>query len=202
MIIYGVIEREDADLDGFLTSTKYNDERKYPDDKLPKLFSHFNSPRLRNWDLEKENIFDAYEYPLEEFAEQTKKRGDEFFTPREVVRLLVNLVGPKEGMSICHHTIGSGGMLIESREYVEHSGGNPRNLVLEGQEDNYRNFAMCRINMVLHGRVDFRIEYGDISSKPKLIGIGKLKTYDRVLANFPFSMDWDNKIAARSIQSI
>ncbi|MBD0360766.1 MAG: N-6 DNA methylase [Nitrososphaeraceae archaeon] len=54
------------------------------------MFSHFNSPRLRNWDLEKENIFDAYEYPSEEFAEQTKKRGDEFFTPREVVRLLVN----------------------------------------------------------------------------------------------------------------
>jgi type I restriction enzyme M protein len=110
---------------------------------------------------------------------------------------LVNLVEPKEGMSICDPTIGSGGMLIESRKYLEHSGGNPRNLVLEGQDDNYRNFAMCKMNMVLHGIVDFRIEYGDILSNPKLIEGGKLKTYDRVLANFPFSMDWDNKIAAR-----
>jgi type I restriction enzyme M protein len=56
---------------------------------------------------------------------------------------------------------------------------------------------MCKMNMVLHGLQDFRIEYGDILSNPNLVEGGKLKTYDRVLANFPFSMDWDNKIAAR-----
>ena len=182
-----VIERENPDLDGVLTNTKYNDKRKYPDDKLRKLISHFNSPRLRNSDLEKEDVFgDAYEYLLEEFAEQTKKRGGEFFTPREIVRLLVNLVEPKEGMSICDPTCGSGGMLIESRKYVERSGGNPRNLVLEGQEGNYGNLAMCKMNMVLHDIVDFNIEYGDTLSNPKLVEGGKLKTYDRVLANFPF----------------
>jgi type I restriction enzyme M protein len=82
-----IIERENPDLDGVLTNTKYNDKRKYPDDKLRTLISHFNSPTLRNSDLEKEDIFgDAYEYLLEEFADQTKKRGGEFFTPREVVR--------------------------------------------------------------------------------------------------------------------
>jgi type I restriction enzyme M protein len=193
-----IIERENPDLDGVLTNTKYNDKRKYPDDKLRKLISHFNSPRLRNSDLEKEDIFgDAYEYLLEEFAEQTKKRGGEFFTPREVVRLLVELVEPEEGMSICDPTVGSGGMLIESRKYVERSDGNPRNLVLEGQEGNYGNLAMCKMNMVLHGIIDFRIEYGDTLSNPKLVEGGKLKTYDRVLANFPFSMNWDNKIAAK-----
>jgi type I restriction enzyme M protein len=53
------------------------------------------------------------------------------------------------------------------------------------------------MNMVLHGVLDFKIEYGDTLSNPKLVEGGKLKTYDRVLANFPFSMDWDNKIAAR-----
>jgi type I restriction enzyme M protein len=80
-----VIERENPDLDGVLTNTKYNDKRKYPDDKLRKLISHFNSPRLRNSDLEREDIFgDAYEYLLEEFAEQTKKRGGEFFTPERL----------------------------------------------------------------------------------------------------------------------
>jgi type I restriction enzyme M protein len=107
------------------------------------------------------------------------------------------LVEPKEGMSICDPTVGSGGMLIESRKYVERSGGNPRNLVLEGQEGNYGNLAMCKMNMVLHGIVDFRIEYGDTLSNPMLVEGGKLKKYDRVLANFPFSMDWDNKIAAK-----
>jgi type I restriction enzyme M protein len=137
-----VIERENPDLDGVLTNTKYNDKRKYPDDKLRKLISHFNSPSLRNSDLEKEDVFgDAYEYLLGEFAEETKKKGGEFFTPREIVRLLVSLVQPKEGMKICDPTCGSGGMLIESRKYVERSGGNPRNLVLEGQESNYGNVS-------------------------------------------------------------
>ena len=79
--VWRIIERENPDLDGVLTHTKYNDKRKHPDDKLRKLISFFNSPRLRNSDLEKEDNFgDAYEYLLEEFAEQTEKRGDEFFT--------------------------------------------------------------------------------------------------------------------------
>jgi type I restriction enzyme M protein len=193
-----IIERENRDLDGVLTNTRYNDKRKYPDDKLRALISHFNSPRLRNEDLEKEDIFgDAYEYLLAEFADETKKKGGEFFTPREVVRLLVNLVEPKEGMKICDPTCGSGGMLIESRKYVERTHGNPRNLILEGQESNYGNLAMCKMNMVLHNIIDFKIEYGDVLTNPKLVEGGKLKKYDKVLANFPFSMNWDNKAASK-----
>jgi type I restriction enzyme M protein len=127
-----IIERENKDLEGVLTNTKYNDKRKYPDDKLRALISHFNSPRLRNEDLEKEDIFgDAYEYLLAEFADETKEKGGEFFTPREIVRLLVDIVEPKEGMKICDPTCGSGRMLIESRKYVERNGGNPRDLLLE-----------------------------------------------------------------------
>jgi type I restriction enzyme M protein len=193
-----IIERENPDLDGVLTNTTYNDKRKFPDDRLRKLISHFNSPRLRNSDLESTDIFgDAFEYLLEQFADETKKSGGNFFTPKEIVRLLVNLVEPKEGMSICDPTCGSGGMLIESMKYVAQHGGNPRNLVLEGQEANYGTLGMCKMNMVLHGIVDFKIEYGDTLSNPKLVEGGRLRTYDRVLANFPFSMDWDNKIAAR-----
>jgi type I restriction enzyme M protein len=193
-----IIERENPDLDGVLTNTKYNDKRKFPDDKLRKLISHFNSPRLRNSDLESDDIFgNAFEYLLEEFADETKKSGGNFFTPVEVVRLLVEIVQPKEGMKICDPTCGSGGMLIEARKYVERIGGNPRNLVLEGQEGNYGTVGMCKMNMVLHNVVDFEIEYGDVLSTPKLVENGRLRTYDKVLANFPFSMDWDNKIAAR-----
>ena len=193
-----VIEKENPLLDGVLTNTKYNDKRKYPDDRLRSLISHFNQPRLRNSDLEKEDIFgDAYEYLLEQFADATKKKGGEFFTPREVVKLLVNLVDPKEGMKICDPTCGSGGMLVVSRRYVEKHGGNPRNLVLDGQESNYGNLAMCKMNMVLHGIVDFNIVYGDTLYNPQLVEGGKLKTYDRVLANFPFSMNWDNKGAEK-----
>lgn len=193
-----IIERENPELDGVLTNTTYNDKRKYPDDRLRELISHFNSPRLRNSDLESTDIFgDAFEYLLEQFADEIKKSGGNFFTPKEIVRLLVNLVEPKEGMSVCDPTCGSGGMLIESMKYVAQHGGNPRNLVLEGQEANYGTLGMCKMNMVLHGVLDFKIEYGDTLGNPKLVEGGRLGTYDRVLANFPFSMDWDNKIAAR-----
>lgn len=193
-----VLEGKNQKLSGVLTNTKYNDKKKYPDDRLRKLIAHFNSPRLRNSDLEKEDIFgDAYEYLLEQFADETKKKGGEFFTPKEVVRLLVELVQPHEGMSVCDPTCGSGGMLIQSAKYVERNKGNARNLILEGQESNYGNLAMCKMNMVLHDIEDFDIEFGDVLAEPKLVDGGRLRTYDRVLANFPFSMDWDNAGAAK-----
>ena len=75
-------------------------------------------------------------------------------------------------------------MLIEARKYVEQIGGNPWNLVLEGQEGNYGTVGRSKMNMVLHGVVDFKIEYGDVLSNPKLVENGRLKTYDRVLAQF------------------
>ena len=192
------IEKEVPKLEGVLTNTKYNDKKKYPDDKLRKLIAHFNELSLKNKNLEKEDIFgDAYEYLLETFADETKKKGGEFFTPREIVQLLVNITKPKEGMKISDPTCGSGGMLVLSRKYVKDHGGNIEDLVLDGQESNYGNFGMCKMNLVLHGMENFRIEHGDTLSDPKLVDGGKLKQYDRVLANFPFSMDWDNSTASK-----
>ena len=192
------IEKEVPKLEGVLTNTKYNDKKKYPDDKLRKLIAHFNELSLKNKNLEKEDIFgDAYEYLLETFADETKKKGGEFFTPREIVQLLVNITKPKEGMKISDPTCGSGGMLVVSRQYVQDHGGDINNLVLQGQESNYGNLGMCKMNLVLHGMEDFTIEYGDTLSDPKLVEGGALKQYDRVLANFPFSMDWDNSTASK-----
>jgi len=192
------IEKEVPKLGGVLTNTKYNDKRKYPDDKLRKLIAHFNELSLKNQNLEKEDIFgDAYEYLLETFADETKKKGGEFFTPREIVQLLVNITKPQEGMKISDPTCGSGGMLVLSRKYVKDHGGNIENLVLDGQESNYGNFGMCKMNLVLHGMENFRIEFGDSLTDPKLVESGALKKYDRVLANFPFSMDWDNSTASK-----
>ena len=104
-----------------------------------------------------------------------------------MVSLLVSIVNPKEGMRICDPTCGSGGMLIMSRRHVEQQKGDPKNLVLDGQESNYGNLAMCKMNMVLHGITQFTIEYGDVLSKPQHVDGGRLKAYDRVVANFPFS---------------
>ena len=191
------IEEAVPKLRDVLSYLKYNDKKKYPDNKLRQLIAHFNELSLRNENLEKEDIFgDAYEYLLEQFADETKKKGGEFFTPREIVKLLVNLTKPKEGMKISDPTCGSGGMLIVSRRYVQKNGGDVNNLTLEGQEANYGNVSMCKMNMVLHGVEDFDIEHGDTLEKPLLLENGALKKYDRVFANYPFSDNWDNSNAA------
>ena len=192
------IEKAVPKLEGVLTNTKYNNKKKYPDDKLRELIAHFNELSLMSQNFENKDIFgDAYEYLLETFADETKKKGGEFFTPREIVQLLVNITKPQEGMKICDPTCGSGGMLVVSRKYVEDHGGDINNLVLQGQESNYGNLGMCKMNLVLHGMEDFTIEYGDTLSDPKLVEGGALKKYDRVLANFPFSMNWNNSTASK-----
>ena len=191
------IEEAVPKLRDVLSYLKYNDKKKYPDNKLRQLIAHFNELSLRNENLEKEDIFgDSYEYLLEQFADETKKKGGEFFTPREIVKLLVNISKPKEGMKISDPTCGSGGMLIVSRRYVQKNGGDVNNLTLEGQEANYGNVSMCKMNMVLHGVEDFDIEHGDTLEKPQLLENGALKKYDRVFANYPFSDNWDNSNAA------
>ena len=78
----------------------------------------------------------AYEYLIEKFADDAGKKGGEFYTPRMVVQLIVELLEPKEGMRICDPTCGSGGMLIECAHYLERHGQNPKNLSLFGQEKN------------------------------------------------------------------
>jgi len=76
----------------------------------------------------------AYEYLIKYFADSAGKKGGEFYTPHPVVRLLVQLLDPQEGMKIYDPTVGSGGMLIQSRQLVEERGGDPTNVALFGQE--------------------------------------------------------------------
>ena len=195
--VCSTIERENPLLDGTLVYSEFNKKKSYSDQSLRKLIALIGSKPLGNNDLENEDVFgDAYEYLLEAFADETKKKGGQFYTPRQVVRLLVSITEPQEGHRICDPTCGSGGMLIHSSKFVVKHSGNPRKITLEGQESNPDTVNMCKMNMVLHGLSDFNIEWEDVLGSPKLVEGGKLKEYDRVLANFPFSEDWDNKNAA------
>lgn len=192
-----ILERQNPHLEGVLTNITYNDKKMYPDNVLLQLVSHFNKKRLRNSDLENEDIFgQAYEYLLEQFADSAGKKAGEFFTPREVVRLMIEILEPKENMRICDPTCGSGGMLIWSRKYVEEHHQNPKNITLHGQERNYGNYGMCKMNMILHGIEHFRIEHENVLETPLLVENGRLLQYDRVIANFPFSMDWNSSKAS------
>lgn len=194
------IERKNTKIEGALVNAEFNNKKKYSDDSLRKLIKIFSPHDFSDKNLANEDVFgDAYEYLLEEFAGETKKKGGQFYTPRQIVRTMVRIVKPKEGMQICDPTCGSGGMLIQSRKYIEENypKADPSDLTLEGQDSNPDTVNLCKMNLVVHRITEFRIEDGDILQNPKLVKGGKLETYDRVLANFPFSENWDNKNAAK-----
>ena len=170
-----IVERENPLLEGTMVYSEFNKKKSYPDQSLRKLIALIGSKPLGNDNLENEDVFgDAYEYLLEEFADETKKKGGQFYTPRQVVRLLVNITEPQEGHRICDPTCGSGGMLIHSSKFIARRGGDPEKITLEGQESNPDTVNMCKMNMVLHGLSDFNIEWEDVLNSPKLVEGGRL----------------------------
>jgi type I restriction enzyme M protein len=137
------IEDENDLLDGVLKNNiNFNavkGKTKIPDQKWKDLLDHFNQPRfvLINDNFEFPDLLGAaYEYLIKYFADSAGKKGGEFYTPAEVVRLLVRLTKPKEGNTIYDPTVGSGGFLIQSHEYIEEQGQDPNNLALFGQDSN------------------------------------------------------------------
>ena len=199
---YVALEEQNSALEGVLAGIDYNDEHKLGDARnrdtvLARLVQHFSQVSLRNDRMAEPDLLGrAYEYLIEKFADDAGKKGGEFYTPRMVVKLIVELLAPTERMRICDPTAGSGGMLIECAHYIERKGGNPRNLTLHGQEKNLSTWAICKMNMLLHGLPDARIEKGDTIRDPKLVDEGELLLYDRVIANPPFSLDeWGRDVA-------
>ena len=196
------LEEQNGALEGVLAGIDYNDERKLGDARnrdtvLARLVQHFSEVSLRNDRMAEPDLLGrAYEYLIEQFADDAGKKGGEFYTPRMVVKLIVELLAPAAGMRVCDPTAGSGGMLIECAHHLERQGGNPRDLTLHGQEKNLGTWAICKMNMLLHGLPDARIEKGDTIRDPKLVNEGELLRYDRVIANPPFSLDeWGREVA-------
>ncbi len=183
------IEETNPILEGVLVSIDFNKKDKISDKKLRDLISHFGKYRLRNSDFENPDLMgSAYEYLIKMFADSAGKKGGEFYTPSEVVNLLVRLIKPKSGMRIYDPTCGSGGMLIQSKKYLIENNDDPRNISLYGQEDNLGTWAICKINMFLHSVFNADIKKGDTIREPKHLKNGELMTFDRVIANPPFSL--------------
>jgi type I restriction enzyme M protein len=146
------IEEYNPTLEGVLVSIDFNIKNKLSDKKLRDLLHHFSKHRLRNSDFEKPDLLgSAYEYLIKMFADSAGKKGGEFYTPSEVVKLLVALLKPHAGMRIYDPTVGSGGMLIQTRNYLLRHHENPANLSLYGQEMNLNTWAICKMNMFLQG---------------------------------------------------
>ena len=183
------IEECNPSLEGVLVTIDFNIKNKLSDKKLRDLLSHFSQHRLRNSDFERPDLLGtAYEYLIKMFADSAGKKGGEFYTPSEVVQLLVALLKPHAGMRIYDPTTGSGGMLIQMRNYLAKQGENASNLSLYGQEMNLNTWAICKMNMFLHGVLNADLRKGDTLREPQHTQAGELMCFDRVIANPPFSL--------------
>ncbi len=196
-VAFEALENENATLEGVLTPIDFNRKEVLTDSVLQRLLQHFSLLNLTNENLSEPDMLGrAYEYLIKMFADDAGKKGGEFYTPTKVVELLVKLIKPEEGMRVYDPTCGSGGMLIQSVDYVKEHGGNPQSLSLFGQEKNLGTWSIAKMNLLLHGLPDHRIEKGDTIRQPKLIEDGEIMLFDRVIANPPFSLkEWGREEA-------
>src|SRR6202167_2510917 len=131
------IERANPEtLYGIFGDAAWSNKDRLPDSLLRDLIEHFSSITLGNAVAQADVLGQSYEYLIKKFADLTNKKAGEFYTPRSVVRLMVNILDPKEGETIYDPACGTGGMLIEVIEHVKRAGGRPQTLwgKLYGQE--------------------------------------------------------------------
>ena len=184
---------------GVFGDVQWTNKERLPDALLKDLIEHFSALNLGNQRIARDVMGDAYEYLIKKFADATNKKAGEFYTPRSVVRLMVEILDPQEGDSVYDPTCGTAGMLLAVIAHVQEKGGDPRTLFgkLFGQEKNVTTASVARMNLLLHGIKDFAIVQGDTLRQPAFFdpASGGLATHDCVLANPPFSLEqWGREI--------
>lgn len=190
---FAEIEHQNPSLEKVLTAIQFGDKEKLSNDLLTRLLRHFNQHKLGNKNLYKADLLgDAYEYLIGKFADDAGKKGGEFYTPHEVVELIVKLIDPQPGHEIYDLTCGCGGMLVESARHIKDNYENGTimgkpNCKLYGQEKNLGTWAIAKLNMFLHN-LDGDIKRGDTLVNPLHKDGEGLQTFDRVIANPPFSI--------------
>jgi type I restriction enzyme M protein len=203
---FAQIEKSNPDkLANIFGDAPWTNKEKLPDELLCKLLEHFSQHNLSNSNVEPDILGQAYEYLIKVFADQTNKKAGEFYTPRSVVKLMGHIVDAKEGETIYDPACGTAGMLLECIEHVKEQDGDFRTLKLFGQEKNLTTSTIARMNMFLHGIEDFHIERGDTLRDPRFFENDKLRQFNIVIANPPFSLDawgadiWVNDVHGRNI---
>jgi len=152
------------------------------------LVQHFNSINLSNANVQPDVIGRAYEYLIKQFADDAGAKAGEFFTPPEVVDILIRILEPQPDEMVYDPTCGSGGMLVHSADFLIENGHRPDQILYRGQEMNWSTYAIARINMILHGlEADIRGGKSSLTTPQHLTKEGKLVQFDIVIANFPFS---------------
>ena len=184
------IAKENKELDGVVNRIDFIDFTKTRENRilLEQLFALFDKYNFSNKCIEGDAMGDAYEHILMRFAPEKAKEG-EVYTPREVVRLMVDILDPQPGMSVYDPACGSGGMLIEAYEYVKsRMGVDKANRVgLYGEERSPTTYALAKMNTILHDISESHLEVGDSLLYPKFKTASGLRHFDFVLANPPWS---------------
>lgn len=184
---------------GVFGDAQWTNKDRLPDALLKDLIEHFSALSIGNGLVNSDVMGDAYEYLIKQFADATNKKAGEFYTPRSVVRLMVDIVDPQEGETVYDPACGTGGMLLAAVEHVRERGGDPRTFFgrIYGQEKNLTTAAAARMNLFLHGLEDFVVERGDTLRNPVFTdpASGGLARFDVVIANPPFSLEaWGREL--------
>jgi type I restriction enzyme M protein len=184
---------------GIFGDTQWTNKERLPDALLRDLVDHFSKLPLSNSRVEPDLLGNAYEYLIRKFADLSNNKAGEFYTPRSVVKMLVNILDPEEGDTVYDPACGTGGMLIEVVQHVKASGGRVQLLWgnVFGQEKNLTTAGIARMNLFLHGLEDFNIVRGDTLRDPAFFVGDELATFDCVIANPPFSLEkWGDELWA------
>ena len=185
------VETVNPHLYGIFGDAPWTNKDRLPDALITELLNHFHQIPMGVQDVRDDDMGRAYEFLIKKFADKANKKAGEFYTPRSIVRLMVNILDPKAGEVVYDPACGTGGMLLETIHHVQERGEDPRLLTLKGQEKNLTTEAIARMNLFLHGMEDFHIVRGDTLRSPKFTDGDKLESFDCVIANPPFSLeDW------------
>ena len=185
-------------LNGIFGNASWTDKAQMPDETLKNLIEHFSRHSLGLAAVPEDELGNAYEYLIKQFADDSGHTAQEFYTNRTLVHLMAQMLEPKAGETIYDPTVGTGGMLISCLAEVKRQGGDVRTLGLFGQELIHITAAIARMNLVLHGVEDFQILAGNTLSNPAFIERDRLHTFDVVLANPPYSIKKWNREAWQS----
>jgi type I restriction enzyme M protein len=189
-------------LKGVINTVKWNEPspdgsggKKLSPVVLTQLINYLDSVDLSNKNASVDVLGDAYEYLIKKFADENKggTTAGQFYTPQEVVDIIVRYTKPKKDEEVYDPTCGSGGFLINSAKYIKEKYNNPKAIRLYGQEDVWNTWAIANINMILHG-LDAQVKKEDTLRNPQFKDGKEIQKFDLVLANFPFSLDnwWKN----------
>ncbi len=187
-------------LQGVFGNAAWTDKAQMPDETLKNLIEHFSKHTLSLANVPEDELGNGYEYLIKQFADDSGHTAQEFYTNRTLVHLMAQMLEPKAGEAIYDPTCGTGGMLISCLAEVKRHGGDTRTMGLYGQELINITAAIARMNLVLHGVSDFDIRSGNTLHEPALIEGDRLKTFDVVLANPPYSIKKWNREAWQSDQ--